>query len=109
MENTESQIINFARVGATDREIADALGIPEERLLAKYKTQLAKTRAELNIKLRHKQYQMALDGDKPILLWFAKTRLDQPASRPDSDASADFNIDPAKHKDDTDDHVFDHS
>ncbi len=72
----------LAQIGATQREMANFFGVDiatMERRLAdpQYRAFLNAGDANLNISLRRKQVEMALAGDRTMLIWLGKQRLGQ--------------------------------
>jgi DNA-binding Lrp family transcriptional regulator len=78
----KAELEKWARAGAQQEEIAARLGISVptlgRRLQEKqYRDCMVRCRAELNISLRTKQIQMALAGDRTMLIWCGKQYLGQ--------------------------------
>lgn len=75
-------IEKLAQIGCTQREMAAFFGCDtntlERRLaLPKYRAALKSGDCNLNISLRRKQVEMALKGDRTMLIWLGKQRLGQ--------------------------------
>ena len=105
---SESQIIPLARLGATDKEIADALGCREDDLRQSHQECLSRIRAEFRLRVRAKQLQLAMEGDRAMLTLLVKGL---PDNAPDSAGRARTAViqDPSLCKDETDDRVFERS
>jgi hypothetical protein len=76
------ELKKWARAGATIPEMAARLGVSKatlDRRLAKpkFREALEGAKAELWISLRSKQVQMALAGDRVMLIWLGKQYLGQ--------------------------------
>ena len=78
-----AKVEELASVGATQQEIASHLGVSTDTLhrnpdfAAVYKRGMDKGR----LSLRHKQYDLAKQGDKTMLIWLGKQLLDQSDKR----------------------------
>ncbi len=75
-------IEKLAQIGATQREMASFLGVDTNtigRRMAepKYRAAYARGDSNFNISLRRKQAEMALKGDRTMLIWLGKQRLEQ--------------------------------
>ena len=71
------QVQELATLGCNDGEIARFFSINEDTLRYNFKPELAKGRAELNIKLRRAQLNLALSGNAVMLIWLGKNLLGQ--------------------------------
>jgi hypothetical protein len=83
----------YAEIGCTQKEMADLFSVSERtmvRYMAKPEYRMAKQRgnARANVSLRKKQLDMALNGDRTMLIWLGKQRLGQ-AERPEKEGSGD--------------------
>jgi|TARA_R110000868_G_scaffold141154_2_gene357410 hypothetical protein len=78
------QVERMASVGCTVEEIALVMECNKKTLERRFVAVLEKGRARLRSGLRHKQVQMALAGDKTMLVWLGKQLLGQ-RDRMDSD------------------------
>lgn len=67
----------MASVGATNTEIANFLEVDEGTIRKRFSEVLLKARSNLKIRLRRKQIELALAGDKTMLIWLGKQYLDQ--------------------------------
>ena len=87
-------IEKLAQIGATQREMACFLGIDQntlDRRLAepKYRAALNRGDSNFNISLRRKQAEIAMKGDRTMLIWLGKQRLGQTDKVIHAGASAD--------------------
>lgn len=83
------QVEELAAIGATQKEIASVLGVSlrtvESRAEEKdFRAALERGTSNLHTSLRRKQVEMALGGDRVMLIWLGKQYLDQ--REPESDA-----------------------
>jgi|HubBroStandDraft_1064217.scaffolds.fasta_scaffold265737_2 hypothetical protein len=81
----EQQIRGMAITGATDQEIADAIGWTVADLIAKFGAAMKQTRAKRAVSLRRKQSEVAFDGSTSMLSHLGRCELGQ------SDRSGDAN------------------
>lgn len=74
-----NRVYALARSGATNGEIAGALGIRWKVLHARFGAAIRRGRANLRIALRSKQLQSACeeDGDARLLMWLGRQYLHQ--------------------------------
>ena len=73
----------MAKIGSTDREIAEHFGIKEDTLRRNFADFLTKGRSELKQRLRQAQLRVAFDGNATMLIFLGKNLLgqaDQPVS-----------------------------
>jgi len=80
-------IEKLAALSATDREIAEFVGINEDTLRYNFKDQMAKGRAEVKISLRRAQIDLALKGNAVMLIWLGKNILGQTDNPVNTDAN----------------------
>jgi len=73
----EETVERMASVGCTVEEIALVLGCNKRTLERRFVAVLEKGRARLKTGLRHKQVQLAMAGDKTMLVWLGKQLLGQ--------------------------------
>jgi len=79
------KVDKMLEAGCSGEECASALGIHSNTLYNRCKedrgeefvTYRAQKRASGEVKLRLKQQELALEGDKTMLVWLGKQRLDQ--------------------------------
>jgi predicted transcriptional regulator len=67
----------MALEGAKNTDIADKLNCDEATIRKVFSEILRKKRAERRMNLRKKQYDLAMRGNVPILIWLGKQELDQ--------------------------------
>ncbi len=76
------QIEKFAQIGATQKEMAWLLGISTGTLESRlqrpiYRAALERGQGNLAMSLKRKQVEMALAGDRTMLVWLGKNYLGQ--------------------------------
>lgn len=71
------QVEKLARYGATNVEIADIFGVNEGTIRKRFSEELTKGRSDRRVKLRRKQYELALRGNVTMLIWLGKQDLGQ--------------------------------
>ena len=67
----------MAKIGCTDREIAEHFGLSESTLRYNFSDFLIKGRSELKQKLRKAQLRVAFEGNATLLIWLGKQILGQ--------------------------------
>lgn len=67
----------MAKIGSTDREIAEHFGITDSALRRNFADFLIKGRSELRQRLRQAQLRVAFDGNPTLLIWLGKQILSQ--------------------------------
>lgn len=70
-------VIQLASKGLTQEEIAASLNICVDTLTDRFPEELKKGKFLCNSSLRKKQYDVAMHGSVPMLMWLGKNRLDQ--------------------------------
>jgi len=73
----ERVVAAMAKVGGTLPEIAAHFGCSERVLTTRFAEVIATARASRKIRLRQKQYQVALEGNVGMLIWLGKQELGQ--------------------------------
>lgn len=73
----EKEIANYARLGCSNREIADMLGCDEGTIRKRFSALLAKARGWRKAKLRELQWKAAEAGNPTMLIWLGKNDLGQ--------------------------------
>jgi DNA-binding CsgD family transcriptional regulator len=73
----EKTIQKLASYGLTNKEIAEALGYDDNTLKRKFEIFLIKGRANLKVRLKRKQIQVAMQGNVTMLIWLGKQYLGQ--------------------------------
>ena len=71
------EVETLASVGCTDRDIARHFGVKEDTLRRSFADYLAKGRHQLQLRLRQKQLQVALEGNVVMLIFLGKVYLQQ--------------------------------
>ncbi|MCX7806784.1 MAG: hypothetical protein N3A38_16595, partial [Planctomycetota bacterium] len=71
-----------ARAGATVGDLADWWGVDRDRFRRRWAAVVRRARADLRMRLRARQIELALDGHPIMLIWLGKQLLGQ-ADRPD--------------------------
>ena len=79
---TPEQIQKLAQLGCTQREMASVLNVSRSTLDRRltepaFRDALEAGDANLNVSLRRKQVELALAGDRTMLIWLGKQRLGQ--------------------------------
>lgn len=77
LEIDEKTVEAFARLGATNREIADHFICDETTIAKRFSSILTKARANRKIKLRELQWRLAEKGNLGMLIWLGKQELGQ--------------------------------
>jgi hypothetical protein len=67
----------LAAIGCTVPEMAQVMGVSKRTLERSYLEKIEAGRLERNVSLRRKQYQLAMQGDKTMLIWLGKQLLGQ--------------------------------
>lgn len=73
----EQEIVQLAAEGSTDGYIASRLGISKTLLTGKYKDLLDSGREQRNGDIQRRQFQLAMSGNVPMLMWLGKNWLNQ--------------------------------
>jgi hypothetical protein len=89
VEVSPSMVQKYAEIGCTQKEMASLFSVSPRtlgRYLTKPEFRMAKERgdAHVNVSLRKKQLELALKGDRTMLIWLGKQRLGQ-SERPEKD------------------------
>jgi len=83
----------LARLHCTMQEMADFFGCHRDTLHNNFSAEIAKGKAEGNISLRRKQWQIAVEKGNPVMLiWLGKQMLGQVNERLDTDTDAPLPI-----------------
>ena len=82
IEITVSDLEALGELACVNREIAAFLGVSERTIEKRLqepelREALARGEARANVSLRRKQLNMALNGDRTMLIWLGKQRLGQ--------------------------------
>jgi hypothetical protein len=76
-EISEREVSNYAKLGATNQEIADMVGCSEATIRGRFCEIVAKSRSERKIKLRQMQWKSAEAGNVTMQIWLGKNELGQ--------------------------------
>lgn len=77
IELDRDQIIRMAACMCTVEEIAYVMGCSKDTIERNYMDALEEGRAKGRASLRRKQYEVAMTGDKSMLIWLGKQLLGQ--------------------------------
>ena len=77
LEIDQQEVYQLALVGTPTHEIADIIGADEATIRRRFTADLRKAQCTLKNRLRRKQLQMALEGDRTMLIWLGKQMLGQ--------------------------------
>ncbi len=67
----------LAAIGCTATEILAVTGIAKQTFYRNCQDALIRGREKLKVSLRRKQYELAINGDKTMLIWLGKQYLSQ--------------------------------
>lgn len=70
-------IENLAKIGCSNKEIADHYKCSEDTISVRFSENVAKGRAELKIGLRKMQLKSAMNGNVVMMIWLGKQLLGQ--------------------------------
>jgi hypothetical protein len=73
----EDEVRRLGMIGCTDRDISVWFGCDEQTIANRFSDILAKAREGTRQRLRKKQLEMALNGDRTMLIWLGKQMLGQ--------------------------------
>lgn len=76
-EVNEDVVIALASIGCTGEEIATYLGCSRTTIFARFSDCLEKGHTDQRVSLRRKQFELAMQGDKTMLVWLGKQYLGQ--------------------------------
>jgi hypothetical protein len=88
----ERTVEGFARLGATNREIAGHFNCDETTIAKRFSSILIKARANRKIRLRQLQWQLAEKGNLGMLVWLGKQELGQTEKTEVKDATENKTI-----------------
>jgi len=74
---SEDEIVRLAAKGSSDDYISWRLGISKTLLSGKYKNLLDSGKAVRNGAILRRQFQLAMDGNVPMLIWLGRNLLNQ--------------------------------
>lgn len=72
-----NEVYRLAKVGCSDSEIGSLLGCDPQTISRRFSGETTKGRMTLKRRLRRKQLELALKGDRTMLIWLGKQMLDQ--------------------------------
>tara|TARA_R110000796_G_scaffold252434_2_gene386766 strand:+ start:2120 stop:2443 length:324 start_codon:yes stop_codon:yes gene_type:complete len=89
IELDKEQIIKLATFHCTLQEMSDFFGVSVDTLRDNYSTEIAKGKSEGKIRLRKKQFEVAVNGNgnPTMLIWLGKQMLGQVDGESGDDAS----------------------
>lgn len=73
----KDRVLAMAIVGCTIAEIAAVMGVSRDTIERRCRKEIDLGREKGNASLRKKQWEMAMAGDKTMLIWLGKNRLNQ--------------------------------
>jgi DNA-binding CsgD family transcriptional regulator len=73
----EREIANYAKLGASNREIAGMMGCDEGTIRGRFSALLTKARSSRKISLRKLQWAAAKKGNPALLIFLGKNELEQ--------------------------------
>lgn len=77
LEINEREVENYAKLGASNVEIAGMVGCDEGTIRGRFSEILIKARSTRKIKLREMQWKLAEKGNLGMLIWLGKNELGQ--------------------------------
>ena len=83
----EEQVAQLAEYHCTNKEMADFFDVPLQTFMDNFRDIITKHRIITKQRLRKKQLEVALNGDKTMLIWLGKQMLGQ-SENPISDESS---------------------
>jgi len=76
----EEQVAELAKLHCTNKEMADFFGVPLQTFMDNFRDIITKNRLITKQRLRSKQLEVALNGDRTMLIWLGKQMLGQSES-----------------------------
>ena len=76
----EEQVAELAKLHCTNKEMADFFGVPLQTFMDNFRDIIIKNRLITKQRLRSKQLEVALNGDRTMLIWLGKQMLGQSES-----------------------------
>ena len=83
----EEQVAQLSEYHCTNKEMADFFDVPLQTFMDNFRDIITKHRIITKQRLRKKQLEVALNGDKTMLIWLGKQMLGQ-SENPISDESS---------------------
>lgn len=74
---SEKEVSNYARLGASNVDIAEMVGVDEKTIRNRFSEILAKSRAKRRTVIRGWQFDAAKNGNVTMLIWLGKQELGQ--------------------------------
>jgi hypothetical protein len=71
------QLKLLVKIGCTMDEIVEVLKVSKDTIERRYMADVYAARKERNVVIRRKQYQLAMEGDRTMLVWLGKQWLGQ--------------------------------
>jgi DNA-binding CsgD family transcriptional regulator len=75
LEIKAREVQNYAKLGASNREIADMLGCAEATIRTRFKDEVIRGRAQMKLALRRRMERAAEKGNAAVLIFLAKNQL----------------------------------
>jgi len=85
IELDREQIFQLARLHCTIKEIADFFKVDRDTIADNYSAEIKKGRADGRIRLRKKQFDLAMQGNVTMCIWLGKQILEQNENNLDED------------------------
>lgn len=82
VEVDEEQVFKLAQFGCNDGEIASFFGVDRMTLVRHFEQVIAKGHDNLRRVIRKKQVELAMHGDRTMLIWLGKQMLGQKEPSP---------------------------
>ena len=76
-EISEEMVYELASIGCTYDEMSRVLGIDKAQLTRRFKDVIEEGSEEGKMSLRRKQLEVAMSGDRTMLIWLGKNLLNQ--------------------------------
>jgi hypothetical protein len=70
-------VYDLAKINCSQEEIANIVGCSVDTLVNKFSEVIESGRVMMRQSLKRKQYQMAMEGDRTMLIWLGKQYLGQ--------------------------------
>lgn len=85
-------VLRMAEIGATVGHIAYALDTTEDTLHDHFRRELDAGRSNGDVSILKKQYEKAMEGSVPMLIWLGKQRLGQTDKQAIENTFEDFEV-----------------
>ena len=83
----EDQVAQLSQYHCTNKEMADFFDVPLQTFMDNFRDIIVKNRLITKQRLRKKQIEVAMNGDKTMLIWLGRNMLGQ-SENPVSDESS---------------------